>query len=98
MSRNQLKILTCSHFSRLFPNLIRLDLRQNNISNIEATQIFCNIEYLDLGKNQLTRLTSAFLKSISRIQTLHLDYNNLEFLEPEIGDLINLKTLVLTGN
>ena len=53
-----------------FPNLKKLDLRDNNIVAMPAfhrkTSVLRQLEYLDLGKNRLRLFPISFVLSISR--------------------------------
>lgn len=53
-----------------FPNLKKLDLRDNQIASMPAfhrkTSVLRHLEYLDLGKNRLRLFPISFVLSISR--------------------------------
>lgn len=55
-------------------------MRANKISSIAADKLLPNLEYLDLGHNQLQN--TNFLHQIPSIRTLFLDNNQIEYLQP----------------
>jgi hypothetical protein len=56
------------------------------------------LETLDLGQNQLKIIPGAFIKSMTKLKTLRIDRNLIEYLPSEISDLDYLETLAIQLN
>ena len=98
LTRNRFWVLNLRTVDLRFPNLVKLELRQNKLESVRQLSPMPLLNYLDLGKNLLSSLPAAFYQSIPKVQTLLLDNNQIEFLAPELCDLTHLKTLHLQAN
>ena len=98
LSRNRFWVLNLRTVGLRFPNLVKLELRQNKLESVRQLSPMPSLTYLDLGKNLLSSLPAAFYQSIPKVQTLLLDNNQIEFLAPELCDLTHLRTLHLHAN
>ncbi len=80
------------------PNLIRLDLRLNELIELpkEIGQL-TNLTMLDLDHNQLLALPSE-IGQLANLRTLLLENNNLIVLPTAIKELVNLRELDLSKN
>ncbi|CAN9510229.1 unnamed protein product [Ophioblennius macclurei] len=94
---------------RPLTNLYYLDLNNNNVANIKASLLenLSNLRVLKLQHNNLAQLWKSsnvggpvlFLKNVSKLATLQLDYNGLdEIPEEALKGLTNLKELSLANN
>lgn len=98
ISNNKLSVLSMLAVSETFTKLIKLDLRSNNILFISQFTNLPTLEVLDLGCNKLTKVPAKFFESVPKIQQLHLDNNQIEFLPPELCNLVCLKHLAIQLN
>ena len=95
LNSNKLSALNMLAVSESFSKLIKLDLRSNNILFISQFVTLPNLEILDLGCNKLTRVPAKFFESVPNLQQLYLDNNQIEFLPPELCNLLSLKHLAV---
>lgn len=77
------------------PNLIFLDLYNNQIRTIEGLDVLTTLRVLMLGKNLLRSIQN--LQSLTRLDVLDLHSNNIERMECLEG-LVELRVLNLAGN
>ncbi|KAL5110355.1 Phosphatidylinositol 4-kinase type 2-beta [Taenia crassiceps] len=78
--------------------LTKLSLRCNAISKLpDALGALNNLRFLDLSFNLITNLPSAIFDSLSQLETLMIDSNNLTQL-PSLEGLIDLHHLSVSNN
>eukprot|EP00730_Choanoeca_flexa_P007383 TRINITY_DN12324_c1_g1_i3.p2 TRINITY_DN12324_c1_g1~~TRINITY_DN12324_c1_g1_i3.p2 ORF type:complete len:327 (+),score=29.58 TRINITY_DN12324_c1_g1_i3:2316-3296(+) len=74
-------------------SLQTLSLRSNRFAYIPQT-----LRSLQLFSNHLQSISGSCLRSLSRLTTLNLNFNQLETLPAEIGNLTSLKEISVDGN
>lgn len=77
--------------------LTTLTINGQGIQNATGIDVFSNLEYLNLGYNELENLPDS-IGNLSNLQYLNLAYNQLSSLPTSIGNLINLKNIELSNN
>lgn len=77
------------------PNVTRLDISNNNISDITYLQSLPNLEYLNLNNNDVSYM--SVLKYLPALNTLYATDNNISDLLP-LKHLVNLTALNLSNN
>ncbi|KAM4019449.1 leucine-rich repeat-containing protein 26 [Anomaloglossus baeobatrachus] len=100
LAYNKLTVLKMLSFHKN-PNLNRLELQNNLISNIDS-QAFKNLQnlsYLDLSSNQLATIKQEVFKPLLSLNTLNLGNNQISWLPRNVlENLVNLHTLYLHNN
>ncbi|XP_012286485.1 leucine-rich repeat-containing protein 40 isoform X2 [Orussus abietinus] len=97
LSNNQLSSLPDSF------SLLKF-LREINISFNRFTKVpdclytIDALEILLADTNQIIEIDVASLAQLKRLATLDLSNNNIGFVPPELGNLKNLRTLIISGN
>lgn len=78
-------------------SFVQLNAGSRDISDITGIEILTNLEYLDLGYNQITTLPDN-IGNLSNLNHLDLSSNQLTTLPESIGNLSNLNHLMLANN
>ena len=103
LAQNNIKIINAGSFSRL----VQLDLSYNGLKQIDASAfntLNSTLEKLYLQNNELNSYNLNFIKSLTKLHELNLDFNILKSLtNPSNNDLVfknakNLQYLSIQGN
>ena len=81
-----------------FSNLRELSLIGHELTNIAALKSLPELKILNLSWNSLTTLALRPLAKLTNLDTLTLNYNNIDKIPSEFSSLRNLKILRLAGN
>jgi len=79
------------------PNLQKLDISNNQISNLENFTIFENLNFLQASGNKINQIPTN-IKNLKHLEYLYLGNNQLETINPALSLLENLKLLALNNN
>merc|ERR1712226_312415 len=79
------------------PNLQKLDISNNQITNLENFTIFENLNFLQASGNKINQIPSN-IKNLKHLEYLYLGNNQLEMINPALSLLENLKLLALNNN
>ncbi|KAJ5070503.1 hypothetical protein M0811_10772 [Anaeramoeba ignava] len=77
-------------------SLIDLSLNRNNIK--EFTIELENLKGLDLSKNSISNISSSALSSLTKLEYLFMDHNNISHVPSSIGALACLRILYMSSN
>ncbi|KAK2578306.1 hypothetical protein KPH14_002582 [Odynerus spinipes] len=79
-------------------------LRDINISFNRFTELpehiyeISTLETIEANDNLLTKIDASSLKKLKRLAVLNLANNNIDSVPAELGNLTNIRTLMLSGN
>ncbi|XP_056630390.1 leucine-rich repeat-containing protein 70-like [Diorhabda sublineata] len=81
-------------------NVFKIDLNNNQISNIEkgAFEMFTDLTYIDLSKNKISNISSDTFHSLSKLKHLNLGYNDIISFENVFSNMSNLQILNMEHN
>jgi small GTP-binding protein len=102
-SLNETEKLTSTDLAELMPeilkfkNLQRLDLSDNNISDIKAISELKDLQVLNLTENQINEISKEISK-LKNLRRLYLFGNKISKIPKEIGELKNLVELDFAAN
>ncbi len=82
---------------RFFQHLKKLNLSNNQLSELPESIRLQNLEELDLSRNRFSVLPEV-IREFGNLTRLNLGYNELSKLSESIGDLQNLQHLCLVHN
>lgn len=82
------------------PSLRYLDLHNNAFTNLPSILASAcpNLEGLDVSGNYLTLLPRSVLQNLPELKVLLLKRNNFSFLNPFLGEMINLEAINASEN
>merc|ERR1711976_969183 len=80
-----------------FPNLQKLDISNNQITNLENFTIFESLNLLQASGNKIRQIPTS-IKKLTHLEYLYLGNNQLEIINPALSLLSNLKLLALNNN
>eukprot|EP00039_Didymoeca_costata_P023673 m.7867 g.7867 ORF g.7867 m.7867 type:complete len:821 (+) comp3795_c0_seq2:79-2541(+) len=97
LRNNKMELADMAQLFANTPNLIELDLSGNALKNFKHVPgiEFSSLKFLALNDNQLEHF--EYLGTMSRLETLRLDRNNLRKV-PDLSPFHNLNSLLLAGN
>ncbi|XP_024938100.1 leucine-rich repeat-containing protein 40 isoform X2 [Cephus cinctus] len=97
LSNNRLSSLPAS--ISLLEYLLEINISYNRFTKLpDCIYDIERLEILTVGNNQLSLIDVSSLSKLRRLATLDLSNNNIVFVPPELGNLKNLRTLLLSGN
>jgi len=79
------------------PNLQKLDISNNQITDLENITIFDNLTFLQASGNKIRSIPSS-IQNLKKLEYLYLGNNKLELINPALSLLQSLKLLALNNN
>lgn len=100
LNTNQISNIPKNAFLALrqsLPNLQKLDISNNQITEFDNITMFDNLEFLQASGNKIRSIPSS-IKNLKKLEFLYLGNNKLEVINPALSSLQNLKLLALNNN
>lgn len=98
LKHNRLKSLgnVFKHTSKL--NKLFLRFNDFEVLKEDEFKYFISLEYLDIGRNKITRLETNVFLMMKKIKELRLDWNRISSLNHSLNSLRSLEILFLNSN
>ncbi|CAM9733705.1 unnamed protein product, partial [Discosporangium mesarthrocarpum] len=76
-----------------------LDLRKNELTALPRSLAQCScLSFMHLGNNRISLLEPALCEALVNLREVYLCRNKLEALPPQVGCMVNMTKISLSGN
>jgi len=79
------------------PNLQKLDISNNQITDLDNITMFENLNFLQASGNKIRSIPSS-IQNLKKLEYLYLGNNELEVINPALSSLQSLQLLALNNN